>query len=351
MRLRVDDLIGNCVAVHCDTEDKAKQLMQYFEDNGVLWRGGGKPSEYTNWNVYEEQSCYSMKWGLEELSYAGKDFLEKYYQDYQIAEFEDIDIPSPKRTYTIDDLVGEKIVVQCDTEDKANKLLQYFEDNGARWCGISKPTEDNNWHIYEKKTSYALSYGLKALTYDDVDMCTQRGFKKIQFEDVDIPSIKRAYTINNLVSKKIAVHCDTEEEAKQLMQYFEGNSVIWVGGNKATEEIFWHKHRDETCYTVVGGLKRLTYGDVDWFTQGGFKIIQFEDVDISNNKSKVQGKMEEENMNELINKVVGEENVEIAKTFFEQIKDKIPNKNKVYMKILIFIVLPYLVFKYLPNKD
>jgi hypothetical protein len=182
----IDDLVGEKIVVHCNTQDKANQLMQYFEDNGITWDNGNNPTENSNWYTHKEGICYDLVWGLKKLYSGRKDyFLGKHYQ---IVEFEDIDIPNKEGKYRFIDLVGKRIVIHCDTEEKAIQIIRYFEDNGIVWKKTFKPTEDNNWHIYEKESCYSLAWdwGLENLHYSSRDYFIKKHYRVVKFEDIDI---------------------------------------------------------------------------------------------------------------------------------------------------------------------
>lgn len=52
-------------AVHCDTEEKAKQFFDELKKQGVKWCSGRELTD-TNWNRYKEETCYVHgNYGLE----------------------------------------------------------------------------------------------------------------------------------------------------------------------------------------------------------------------------------------------------------------------------------------------
>jgi hypothetical protein len=95
------------------------------------------------------------------------------------------------------------------------------------------------------------------------------------------------YTVNDLIGKQIAVHCGTKGKAEQIMQYFEDNGVMWLNGNKPTEEFFWCRHKEKTCYDLKDGLEGLLICSKGNYIKLGYKIIQFEDVDIPTSQQNI----------------------------------------------------------------
>lgn len=77
------------IAIHCYTEERAKDLCNAFGRAGYKWDSGLKYTEYTSWSRYKEETCYSNK-----RSFADVEFYQNH--GYRIIEFEEIDIESDK---------------------------------------------------------------------------------------------------------------------------------------------------------------------------------------------------------------------------------------------------------------
>ena len=52
------EIIKNGVAVHCDTEEKAKVLLKELAKYDIRWPDGTDLTEHTCWKFYENQTCY-----------------------------------------------------------------------------------------------------------------------------------------------------------------------------------------------------------------------------------------------------------------------------------------------------
>lgn len=71
------------LAIHCDTEEKANELLKEFDKLGKKWQTGGDYTEFNCWETYEENTCYGNKrW------YSSIDWCKA--NDHKIYEFEDI---------------------------------------------------------------------------------------------------------------------------------------------------------------------------------------------------------------------------------------------------------------------
>lgn len=73
---------GNKIAVHCKTDEEAKDFCKQMHEKGMKWCTGDSYLENTNYNVHNEGTCY---YGIGE--YSSRDFAEKY--NYKILEWSD----------------------------------------------------------------------------------------------------------------------------------------------------------------------------------------------------------------------------------------------------------------------
>lgn len=71
------------LVIHCDTEEKAKQLLEAFYRLGKKWSNGESYLEVTNWSTAEKETCYDNK-GL----YSSYKIYKE--NDFDIYEFEDV---------------------------------------------------------------------------------------------------------------------------------------------------------------------------------------------------------------------------------------------------------------------
>lgn len=76
----------------------------------------------------------------------------------------------------------EKLAIHCDTEEKANELLQAFNKLGKKWCdGDYYRNDDNQFDFYKKDTGYSNrgEYGEYRSLKNDL-------YKIYEFDEVDL---------------------------------------------------------------------------------------------------------------------------------------------------------------------
>lgn len=72
---------------------------------------------------------------------------------------------------------------------------------------------------------------------------------------------------------KLAIHCDTEEKAKQLLKAFDKMGKKWASGQSYLEVNCWNGYEENTCYSNNNG-----YAFINWYKENNYKIYDFEDV-------------------------------------------------------------------------
>lgn len=72
----------------------------------------------------------------------------------------------------------------------------------------------------------------------------------------------------------IAVHCNTEEKAKDFLKECDKNDIKWETGEYTHEFTEWNKHKKETSYSNY--IKGIVIARLDLDKARGYKIIKWE---------------------------------------------------------------------------
>lgn len=143
---------GEKVAVHCDTEEKAKAFLSLAKSFGYKWSDGRDLDTGTFWINYKDDLCFSMDYFLIGFIVGGVEIHKQ--EGYKIVEFEldepngyaIEDTPSPmKETFNVGDVVydkdGEKLTIKrilYMTED-----FNYYEEKElSRTKPLTKITKE-----------------------------------------------------------------------------------------------------------------------------------------------------------------------------------------------------------------
>lgn len=73
---------------------------------------------------------------------------------------------------------------------------------------------------------------------------------------------------------EIAVHCDTEGKANDFLKQCEQRSIMWVGGDKATDHNNYSFMNTRTCY--YGRKNKLTYCNTEYFRMRDVEVVKWE---------------------------------------------------------------------------
>ena len=84
---------NNKIAVHCKTEEEAKDFCKQMHEHGLKWCSGASYIKKTNYDVYKDKICYYVEGEYSNLNYAwkkGYKILE--WSDYMKKEFTKADL-------------------------------------------------------------------------------------------------------------------------------------------------------------------------------------------------------------------------------------------------------------------
>lgn len=127
----------NKIAVHCKTEEEAKDFCRQMHGHGMKWCTGKSYMEKTNYEEYKGETCY---YGNGE--YSSRDFAEKYnykileWGDYMQKEFTKADL---KDGMVVEQRNGNRYLVLAGVavrECGHNEISRYT--NNLKWCGTNR---------------------------------------------------------------------------------------------------------------------------------------------------------------------------------------------------------------------
>lgn len=59
--VKIDDIIGKNIVVHCDIEEKANEFLWRCENIGLRWSLFRTfPTKCNHWNTYKNETCYKL---------------------------------------------------------------------------------------------------------------------------------------------------------------------------------------------------------------------------------------------------------------------------------------------------
>ena len=85
-----------------------------------------------------------------------------------------------------------------------------------------------------------------------------------------------------IMQDSTVVHCRTEEQANQLLEWADSIGLKWITGNSYKNYTNYISYHEQTCYYLYEG----TYTDLEFYKEKGYKILSFEEAIIKEDKVK-----------------------------------------------------------------
>ena len=235
-----------------------------------------------------------------------------------------------RSNFDLEKFKNENIAINCDTEEKAKDLLHFLGENGVVWCSDEDLTEDICWRCYEENTCYDFDEDDDGLTFCNTNDYNDLDYEMVKWEIVDMEEdvvlcdeelepCKNMETIeegketiwnrNNFDLEKfknenIAIHCDTEEKAKDLLTLLSKSEVTWCDGEDLTEAICWGCCKENTCYNFDKDDNGLTFCNTNDYNGLNYKMVKWEIIEENNKPSNEEIKENETVKNNSVNKQV-----------------------------------------------
>ncbi len=134
-------------AIHCDSLEKARTLLNKFNEMGYAWADGDPYSRHSNFNIFKSNTCYTndgmygtitaLK-GYEVFEFEQVEELmvkEEFSEDTDVIEEEKDSRPMPERKAEFLDKLLDvmlfdlpKQLLKEDREDLFNELFELYED-------------------------------------------------------------------------------------------------------------------------------------------------------------------------------------------------------------------------------
>ena len=94
---------------------------------------------------------------------------------------------------------------------------------------------------------------------------------------------------------KIAVHCKTEEQAKDFCRQMHEHGLEWNFGQSYLQKTYWNIDEDNTCYTGHG-----TYSSLEYFENNNYTILEWSDYQKENSMNLELTNLTEEQKKQII---------------------------------------------------
>lgn len=92
--------------------------------------------------------------------------------------------------------------------------------------------------------------------------------------------------VERFKNEKIAIHCETKEEAKSFVKWCLDNGIKWL--NRELSTTYFDEYKDKTCYSFLGEFKCLEYSQERFYKEHGYEIIKYKDFMVKKKMTKLE---------------------------------------------------------------
>lgn len=160
----------NRIAVHCKTEEEAKDFCRQMHEQGMKWCTGKSYMEKTNYEEYKGEMCYHGNG-----EYSSRDFAEKYnykileWSDYMNKEFTKADLRDGMVVEYRSKSYGRRLVIgdMLIGAEGSHRLIYYNED-------LIDTTGDKDFDIMRIYKIQHVSRFNEILLYSNLELIWER---------------------------------------------------------------------------------------------------------------------------------------------------------------------------------
>lgn len=160
----------NKIAVNCKTEEEAKDFCKQMHKHRMKWRSGESYLKNTNYDMYNERTCY-----YGDGEYSTRDFAEKYnykileWSDYTNKEFTKADLKDGMVVEYRSKSYGRRLVIgdMLIGAEGSHRLIYYNED-------LIDTTGDKDFDIMRIYKIQHVSRFNEILRYSNLELIWER---------------------------------------------------------------------------------------------------------------------------------------------------------------------------------
>ena len=104
--------------------------------------------------------------------------------------------------------------------------------------------------------------------------CWYVGFDNLCKITDDTINIQPSFDWESFKSGKLAVHCDTEEKAREFLKECGDRKIYWAGEHTIPNHTNFDMYKAETCYNL-NSCESITYADMPFYKKEGYTIIDY----------------------------------------------------------------------------
>ena len=89
---------------------------------------------------------------------------------------------------------------------------------------------------------------------------------------------RKNFDLEKLKGKKVAIRCNTEEKAKDLLNILDELGITWFNNKSLNNHTYWGTYEYLTCYDLLC-CQGIKFADVNYYLKERYEIVDWEIVD------------------------------------------------------------------------
>lgn len=181
---------------------------------------------------------------------------------------------SRKKIYNLKEFKEGKIAIHCKDQRAYNKLMQRLEKAGFRVDYLKDCWKDKDTCI-----CYGFFVGNLPIGYSSKSFYKEQGYTIIKPHEINLIEAKPKYTIEDLKTKKIAVHLPTKEEFYKMLEFLKDKNV-------SSERLkgVYSIRKERMCVQIAkyknqyGYVEKVEYDSKEYYEEQGYTIITLDQI-------------------------------------------------------------------------
>ena len=202
-------------AIHCNTEEKARELLNYLDKEHCITWSHRLNKKDTAWKTFNEKTCFSYDTSDGTLGFCNYEYYKK--NGIIIYEFE-FQYPLTWIDFKLDN-----IVIHCKTDSQVNELSQWIYSNkDEEFAKEPLLCLAEGWNRYHNEVCYNYNLSEKKINFGTENTYLYKNYEVIEWDG------KNLYEINGTIETDM----DIDELNDKFIEFIESINGEFAGGIK-----------------------------------------------------------------------------------------------------------------------
>lgn len=172
------------------------------------------------------------------------------------------------------------VAVHCKTEEEAEDFLKQCHERGMTWLSGSSLLDDTSFDCYEEYTCYDFEDWKISFSDEHYYKFNNNNYTILEWSDY-MNKKEKVIDLAYIMTNDVAIHCKTEEEAKEFALECVKKGFKWCNGESLVDNLEFNAYKENTCYRLnpfcdrEHGENIVKYSGIDYFINHSYEIIDW----------------------------------------------------------------------------